>query len=74
MKFNAFMKKGVRPRRPLRTLKELSAEFGVSYQALSSSLGNMSGPDPIFQQQTASGHETYYDPADVRKWWESIHP
>ena len=63
------------PRKPLRTLKEMAAEFGVTKQTLVGYISHHEGPHPVF----ASGYfdhsrskRTWYDPDKMRKWWADV--
>ena len=61
------------PRKPLRTLKELADEFGISAKSLQAVLARKKGaPKPIFSTGGGSGstpQNTWYDPDEVRKWF-----
>lgn len=60
-------------RKPLRSLRELADEFGISVPALSTTMRHdPNGPRP--QYFTGGGkrktQNTWFDPDDVRKWWK----
>jgi len=62
------------PRKPLRSLKELSDEFGVKYAALRRYLG-LDENSPKARYGTGSSangnRNTWYDPDEMRKWWKA---
>jgi hypothetical protein len=60
-------------RKPLRTFKEMAEEFGVSERALAAYLGAKNGPRPeIRSTGNLSVSRSWYDPAEMRRWWKSI--
>lgn len=60
-------------RKPLRSLRELAEEFGVPHKTLQGKLARCkNAPKPIYStggHKTASQHNTWYDPQEVRRWW-----
>lgn len=63
-------------RKPLRNLRELAEEFGVSHKTLQVKLARCKdAPKPIYStgnQKTASQRNTWYDPQEVRAWWAAM--
>lgn len=60
--------------KPLRALRELADEFGVSVPKLSSELAKHPGPKPqIVHRHGGSCSNSWYDPAEMRTWWAKIH-
>lgn len=62
-------------RKPLRSLRELADEFGVTHKTLQAKLSRCKdAPRPIFStgdNKTASQRNTWYDPQEVRAWWKA---
>lgn len=67
---------GMVPRKPLRTIKEMAAEFGVSRSTLSAYIGHHNGPAAMYI--AGSSHHrtknTWYDPDVLRAWWKELQP
>lgn len=63
------------PRKPLRTLKEMAAEFGVTKQTLVGYISHHEGPSPVFATgyfANSNTKRTWYDPDKMREWWAGI--
>ena len=59
------------PRKPLRTLKEMAEEFGVTVNSLRALIGHHDGPKPVLKHD-CTVRNTWYDPAVLRAWWKQI--
>ena len=58
-------------RPPLRTVKEMAKEFGVSVRQLAAFLGHSStAPKPVFRQN-GRANLTWYVHAEMRAWWKA---
>ena len=59
-------------RKPLRTLKELAEEFGVTFTSLSKRMHNdPDGPRPKYYTGVGGVvRNTWHDPDQVRAWWK----
>lgn len=69
-------KQGEKNNKPLRSLRELADEFGVSMQTVSSAIARHSGPAPVLvhRRRSAGGTQnSWYDPVEMRAWWAKIH-
>lgn len=57
---------------PLRTARELAAEFGLSLSQFSARIRcSEDSPKPVFKLSGSSkARNTWYNPAEVRAWWE----
>jgi len=66
-------RKGV-PRPPLRSLKELSQELGVSMHTLSGKLNLKDAPKPKLSKRlgTMSKSIAYYEPKEFKAWWATV--
>lgn len=66
-------RKGV-PRPPLRSLKELSQELGVSVNTLVGKLNLKGAPKPKLSKRLGnmSYSVAYYEPKEFRAWWASL--
>ena len=66
-------------RSPLRTIKELADEFGVSSRSLAKRMyADPDGPRRIFRHHSGGGSSDYrtksvswYNPVEVRRWWRA---
>jgi len=69
---NLATRKGVPPRKPLRSVKELAAEFGVSRQKLAGALSAADAP-AVELKHGGNGRpcNSWYDPDLVRAWWKT---
>ena len=68
-----FKRKNRKPNRPLRTIKEMADEFGVTYQSLASWIYYKNGPSPRYKTGSPRlTHNTWYDPVELRKWWKDL--
>lgn len=57
--------------KPLKTFREMLDEFGVSRGVLTYALRDQDSPKPKFIYATnGSPRNTWYDPIEMRKWWE----
>lgn len=76
MKFEQKWKSGKGPRKPLRTIKEMAAEFGVSRCTLSAYIGHHNGPSAMYVSgsQYHRARNTWYDPDALRAWWAELQP
>lgn len=59
-------------RKPLRTLKELAEEFGVTPTSLKMRMRyDPEGPKPVMHTLgTGTQRNTWFDPEQVRAWWK----
>ena len=59
---------------PLRTLKEMANEFGVSPATLRGLIAKRNGPDAVLKVNgSATVRNTWFEPKELRKWWlESV--
>ena len=66
-------RKGV-ARPPLRSLKELSQELGVSTATLTGKLNLKDAPKPRLSKRlgSMSYSVSYYEPKEFRAWWEKV--
>ena len=65
-------RKGI-PRKPLRSLKELSEELGVSIRTLTIKLGKEGAPKAQFsRKKNGSNVRSHYEPEEFRKWWATV--
>ena len=64
------------PRKPLRTIKEMAAEFGTTRQTLAGYLAHHGGPVPkyVTGNSRIRTRNTWYDPDDLRAWWKDLQP
>lgn len=68
------------PREPLRTLKELAEEFGVTWQELAARMSHAArwhNVAPAPQSVCRSGNRSYnpqryYKPSEMRAWWKQV--
>jgi len=57
-------------RKPLRSLKELAEEFGVTWQSLFATMRHdPSSPRPLYSTGHHGRKNTWFDPDAVRTWW-----
>lgn len=56
---------------PMRTLKEMANEFGVSMMTLRSQIANRNGPKGVARGNDSTRNH-WYDPKDMRAWWASV--
>jgi hypothetical protein len=63
-----------KPRKPLRSFKEMAEEFGITEEILRGRLQHSeNAPKPVFVHKNArSCSNRWYDPAEMRRWWKSI--
>jgi hypothetical protein len=62
-------------RKPLRTLKEMAVEFGVTKQTLVGYISHHDGPRPVFATgyfANSNSKRRWYDPDKMREWWAGI--
>jgi len=59
-------------REPLRTLKEMADEFGLSPQALRMFMHHHDGPDMALDSRGCSVRGTWYSPTEMRRWWRGL--
>lgn len=58
-------------RKPLRTLKEMSEEFGITLVSLAMLIKNRNGPKAKYSTGLSSTkRNTWYDPDELRAWWK----
>jgi hypothetical protein len=59
---------------PKLMFADAAKEFGVSQAQLRGLLAYHHGPKPttVFLQTGSAGKRSYYQAAELRKWWESI--
>lgn len=60
---------------PLRTLAEMAEEFGVTSRSLTVTMQHYPGaPAPVQQLKSTTTRtgKTWYEPAAMRKWWQSV--
>lgn len=60
--------------KPLRTLRELAEEFGVSYKTLVGFIArDGNAPKEKLHHHLIGGSfkDRWYNPAEVRRWWKS---
>jgi hypothetical protein len=64
----------VKPRKPLRTFKEMAEEFGITELLLRSKLLHSKGaPKPVFvSKNSRTCSNRWYNHAEMRRWWKSI--
>jgi hypothetical protein len=59
--------------KPLRTFREMAEEFGVRESTLKGLLSTRNGPKPeLTSGSFRSVRNSWYDPAEMRRWWKSI--
>jgi hypothetical protein len=59
-------------RKPLRSFKELCAEFGVEKKTLMGYMGTFKGPKPVINGQSFKNKNMWYDPDEFRAWWKEV--
>jgi hypothetical protein len=59
-------------RKPLRSFKELCAEFGVEKKTLMGYMGTLKGPKPVINGQSFRSKNMWYDPDEFRAWWKEV--
>ena len=62
-------------RPPLRTTKEMADEFGISFARLSGLISTHKGaPTPIFKRHgvVKGAINNWYNPAEMRAWYNSL--
>jgi hypothetical protein len=65
-------RKGV-PRKPLRSLKELSEELGVTVMNLVWKLKKEGAPKPqLSKKKDGSNTQSWYEPEEFRAWWSTV--
>lgn len=71
-----FVNSRLAKRRPLHTFAEVADELGVPSAQLRAVFGHdPMCPQPVFKTSGRSApRRTYYDMAEVKKWWEKRHP
>jgi len=76
MKFEREWRKKEGPRKPLRTIKEMAAEFGISRCTLAAYIGHNNGPTAMYAagSQYHRTRNTWYDPDALRAWWAELQP
>lgn len=57
--------------RPLRTIEELAAEFGLTRQQLVGEMAHSLTPEPHPKPEIIPGGKKWYDPAAMRAWWKA---
>lgn len=64
----------VKPRKPLRTFKEMAEEFGITEGLLKSRLQRSeNAPKPVLVHKNARRcSNSWYNHAEMRRWWKSI--
>lgn len=70
-RFDKFEPRG-RKMPPLRTVKELADEFGVSCGCLSGLLANDGAPKSTFSTRAGTTKATWFNPTEVRVWWKAL--
>lgn len=55
-------------RKPLRTLKELAEEFGISKLQLAGLLSDQGNIKPVFYRNGKGNKNSWYDPIEVRRF------
>jgi hypothetical protein len=61
-----------KPRKPLRTTKEMAEEFGVSFLILRSKMASCGSPPGVYHHTSRATSNVYHDPDVLRQWWRSI--
>jgi hypothetical protein len=59
-------------RKPLRSFKELCAEFGVEKKTLMGYMGTFKCPKPVINGQSFKNKNMWYDPDEFRAWWKEV--
>jgi hypothetical protein len=72
MSIGAFPKRGQSIRRPLKTAKEMAEELGLSAQSFGWYLLNHNGPKHITNARGGPAKAVYFDPIEVRRWWDQL--
>jgi hypothetical protein len=64
----------VKPRKPLRTFKEMAEEFGITELLLRSKLQHSkNAPKPVLvHKNVRTCSNSWYNHAEMRRWWKSI--
>lgn len=71
--YNSPMRDPMRGKRPpLRTFKEVAEDLGIAPQRLSVLIKHHNGPQPKIRSKGVVASNNYYDPAEVRAWWNSL--
>jgi hypothetical protein len=66
------LKKGASPRPPLRLLREIATEYGISSYKLAGLLRSSKAPAPL--PRIINGSRSWYCPSEVAAWWEINKP
>lgn len=61
---------GKRP--PLRSFRELADDYGVTLSKLSTLFASHHGPAAKLKSNGIAQRNSYYDPAEVRAWWDKL--
>ena len=59
-------------RKPLRTLKELAEEFGMTKMALAATLTKLGGIKPILYADGKNNRNSWYEPNEVRAFMNKL--
>jgi hypothetical protein len=63
-------RKGVH-RPPLKSLKEIGNELGVSHMVFIPKLGMEGAPKPVLNRKNGLKF-SYYEPKQFKEWWEKV--
>jgi hypothetical protein len=66
------LKKGARPRPPVRLLREIATELGISSFKLAGLLRASKNPAPL--PKIINGSKSWYCPVEVMAWWKINKP
>jgi len=58
-----------RGRKPLRTLREMADEFGITPKALARYIYLRGGPQSHMKTKRLDTSNTWYEPGELRTWW-----
>jgi len=70
--YMTYSKPTKKPRKPLKTTKEMAEEFGVSVLTLRGKMASCGSPPGVFHHTAHTTSNVYHDPDVLRKWWNSI--
>lgn len=59
-------------RSPLRTFRELAADYGLTDAQLRGLFMRFKGPEARLNHKGAATSNSYYDPKDFKRWYDSL--
>ena len=65
-------KKGPAPRKPLRSLRELSQDLGAKPMTLALLINKRGGPKQRLATTGVEGRLRWFDAAEFKAWWEAL--